>query len=283
MGNGESWSQPGLDRDREDSTIETYDLLDEPRLVEETGAALRVAQIARPVLADLGFRLVRVKLSAQAGLTVQIMAERPDGSMNVKDCEAVSAALSPALDVEDPVKQAYRLEISSPGIDRPLVRVSDFRRALGQEARIEMTRGVDGRKRFRGLIGEVEGDGPSALLRFTRTDAKPDEAVAAALTLGDVAEAKLILTDALIRQSLRAAKAPRAEEAAADPDDPAFGSLASPARPPRGPGRFAAAKEAKAKPLLPAGVKSKFSRAKFTNGKPGGAPAPRGPQRPSAK
>ncbi len=268
------------ERDLETRNLEAQDLLDEPRLVEETGAALRVAQIARPVLADLGFRLVRVKLSAQAGTTVQIMAERPDGSMNVKDCETVSEALSPVLDVEDPVKQAYRLEISSPGIDRPLVRVSDFRRALGQEARVEMTRGVDGRKRFRGIIGAVEGDGPSALLRFTRTDAKPDEAVAAALSLGDLAEAKLILTEALIRRSLRAAKATLAEGTDAEPEGAL--SEASQARPPRGPGRFAA-KEAKAKPVLPAGVKSKFSRAKFTNGKPGGAPAPRGPQRPSAK
>ena len=99
--------------------------------------ARRGARIAAPVLRDLGFRLVRVKLTAQEGATLQIMAERPDGTLVVDDCEAISEALSPVLDVEDPVKQPYRLEISSPGIDRPLMRVSDFRRAVGFEVKIE--------------------------------------------------------------------------------------------------------------------------------------------------
>lgn len=257
-------------------------MLDEPRFVEETGVAARIAQIARPVLADLGYRLVRVKLSAQAGTTVQIMAERPDGSMDVNDCEIASAALSPALDVEDPVKQAYRLEISSPGIDRPLVRASDFRRALGQEARVELARGIDGRKRFRGFIGAVEGGGSQAVVAFARNDAKPDEAVEVKLPLSDVAEAKLVLTEALIRQSLRAAKA--VSEADGETDAGADSS-SEPERPARGPGRFAARKEAKAKPVLPAGVKSEFKQNKFMNVKPGKAPerAPGGPRRPSAK
>ena len=127
------------------------DLIDEPRLSEESGATLAVARIAAPVLRDLGYRLVRVKLSAQEGTTLQIMAERPDGTLGVDDCEAISEALSPVLDVEDPVKQAYRLEISSPGIDRPLMRVSDFRRAVGFEAKVELHALMDGRKRFRGL------------------------------------------------------------------------------------------------------------------------------------
>lgn len=285
--NGRGWDRLGLDHDKKDAPIETQDLLGEPRFVEETGVALRVAQIARPVLADLGYRLVRVKLSAQAGMTVQIMAERPDGSMNVNDCETVSAALSPVLDVEDPVKQAYRLEISSPGIDRPLVRASDFRRALAQEARVELTRGIDGRKRFRGFIGEVEGDGRAAVVRFQRADAKPDEAVEVALPLYDIAEAKLVLTEALIRRSLRAAKATLAGESERedDADEAAANSDATQTRPLRGPGRFAAAKGAKAKPFLPAGVKSKFSQAKLTNAKSvrAEAAAPRGPQRPSTK
>ena len=107
------------------------DLLDEPRLIVETGVAARVATIAAPVLRDLDLRLVRVKISSTDGTTVQIMAEHPDGTMNVSDCEAASMALSPVLDVEDPVTQAYRLEMSSPGIDRPLVRLSDFSRATG--------------------------------------------------------------------------------------------------------------------------------------------------------
>ena len=108
--------------------------LDEPRLVAETGVAARVAAIASPVLEQLGLRLVRVRLLAQNGQTLQIMAERPDGTMTVDDCEAASQALSPELDVADPIAGEYRLEISSPGIDRPLVRVSDLRRAVGHEA-----------------------------------------------------------------------------------------------------------------------------------------------------
>ena len=177
--------------DRDGNAMETQGVfnelrLDEPRLIEETGVAARVAQLAQPVLAGLGYRLIRVKLSAQAGMTVQIMAERPDGLMNVKDCEIVSAALSPVLDAEDPVKSAYRLEISSPGIDRPLVRVSDFRRALAQEARIELNTGIGGRKRFRGRIGKVEGEGKNAVVMLDRGDAKPGEDATAVLPLKDL-------------------------------------------------------------------------------------------------
>jgi ribosome maturation factor RimP len=218
--------------DHQNTIMEAQESLDEPRLIEETGLAARVARIAQPVLAGLGYRLVRVKLSAQAGTTVQIMAERPDGSMNIDDCEIVNAALSPVLDVEEPVKTAYRLEISSPGLDRPLVRVSDFRRALAQEARIEMNGLIGGRKRFRGLIGTVEGEGKNALVALDRDDAKPGEAARAMLPLHDIAEARLVLTEALIRQSLRAAKAepdPVADEAEA----------VEPVEARRGPGRFA--------------------------------------------
>src|SRR5215204_3034088 len=128
------------------------------RLITETGVAARVATVAAPVIRDLGFRLVRVKVSAQNGCTVQIMAEREDGTMSVEDCEAVSRALSPVLDLEDPVERAYNLEISSPGIDRPLVRKQDFERWSGYEAKIEMAVPVAGRKRFRGVIRGVDGD-----------------------------------------------------------------------------------------------------------------------------
>ncbi|MGC1109379.1 MAG: ribosome maturation factor RimP, partial [Methylovirgula sp.] len=140
--------------------------LTEPRFTIETGVAARIAEIAAPVLADLGYRLVRVKLSGRDGATVQIMAERPDGSMSVDDCEAVSQALSPVLDVEDPIEGGYRLEISSPGIDRPLVRVSDFDRARGHEVRIEMAAAIDGRKRFRGTIEAREGEGGDARVQL---------------------------------------------------------------------------------------------------------------------
>src|SRR6266542_5007516 len=110
----------------------------EPRLVGETGLAARVAAIAEPVLAGLGFRIVRVRVSGMSGMTVQIMAERPDRAMSVEDCETISRALSPVLDVEDLIDRAYRLEISSPGIDRPLVRRSDFERFAGHVVKVEM-------------------------------------------------------------------------------------------------------------------------------------------------
>ena len=114
------------------------DLLAEPRLVVEPGAAARVSAVAGPVLQGMGYRLVRIKISGEAGCTVQIMAERPDGSMQIEDCEAISKALSPVLDIADPIERAYRLEISSPGIDRPLVRRSDFERYAGHLVKIEM-------------------------------------------------------------------------------------------------------------------------------------------------
>ena len=182
------------------------DGLDEPRLIEGSGAALRIARIAGPVLRDLGLRLVRVKISAAGGATVQIMAERPDGSMTIDDCERASSALSPVFDVEDIMTQAYRLEVSSPGIDRPLVRRSDFERAVGHEARIELTEGVEGRKRFRGRIeGVVQGaDGPSARLLIVADD-RSESLIE--LPLGRIGEARLVLTDDLIRAALRREKA----------------------------------------------------------------------------
>src|SRR3954454_6536021 len=134
------------------------DLLAEPRLVVEPGAAARVSAIAGPVLRGMGYRLGRVKIYGDFGCTVQIMAERPDGTMLIDDCEAISKALSPVLDVADPIERAYRLEISSPGIDRPLVRRSDFESHAGHLVKIEMAVAADGRKRFRGLLGRIEGD-----------------------------------------------------------------------------------------------------------------------------
>jgi ribosome maturation factor RimP len=186
--------------------------LDEPRLLSDGGGARRIAAIVAPVLRDLGFRLVRVKISAADGSTVQIMAERPDGSMTVEDCEQASIALSPVLDLEDPMSQAYRLEISSPGIDRPLVRVSDFQRAIGHEARIEMAVPVGTRKRFRGLIEGVEGVGSQAIVRL-RPAAKDDGAAQLAdLPIKDMDEARLVLTEELIRATLRREKAAKREQ-----------------------------------------------------------------------
>ncbi len=187
-----------------------------------------MARIAEPVLRDLGFRLVRVKLSLSGTSILQIMAERPDGTLSVDDCEAISEALSPVLDVEDPVKAAeYRLEISSPGIDRPLVRASDFRRAIGQEAKLETTALVEGRKRFRGRIDGLDEQGAGPVLTFTRSDLKPGESATVRVPLADVADGRLILTDDLIRETLRAAKAAR--EAAGEPDEGEEDAAAPPA------------------------------------------------------
>jgi ribosome maturation factor RimP len=174
---------------------------DEPRLIIESGRAARVAALAEPVLASLGFRLVRVRISAYAGATVQIMAERPDGSLTIDDCETVSRALSPVLDVTDPIEGSYRLEISSPGIDRPLVRHSDFDRYAGQVAQVEMAVPIDGRKRFRGeLLGTAD---EFARIRY---DAAANESAEALLRIDDMMDAKLVLTDTLIAQALRKSK-----------------------------------------------------------------------------
>ena len=134
-----------------------FDLLAEPRLVVEPGVAARVSAVAGPVLQGMGYRLVRIKISGEFGCTVQIMAERPDGTMLIEDCEAISRALSPVLDVADPIEKAYRLEISSPGIDRPLVRRSDFERYAGHLVKIDMAVAHQGRKRFRGKLERRRG------------------------------------------------------------------------------------------------------------------------------
>jgi ribosome maturation factor RimP len=183
------------------------DLLAEPRLVVEPGVAARVSAVAGPVLQGMGYRLVRIKISGESGCTVQIMAERPDGTMQIEDCEAISKALSPVLDVADPVDRAYRLEISSPGIDRPLVRRSDFERYAGYLVKIEMAVAHDGRKRFRGTLGSVEGDA----VRLHREDTRAGENADVVLVLEDIAEARLVLTDELIAESMRRGKAAERE------------------------------------------------------------------------
>ena len=176
--------------------------LHEPRFIQDSGQASRVANLIEPVLNDLGFRLVQVKISATGGNTLQIMAERPDGFINIEDCEAISEAVSPILDLEDPITAEYRLEVSSPGIDRPLVRASDLRRALGHEARIEMAVLVGNRKRFRGLIQAVE---PECLV-LEKLEVKEGEDPLMRLNLADIGEGRLVLTDALIRTSLKSGK-----------------------------------------------------------------------------
>lgn len=176
----------------------------EPRLIVEPGVGARVSHIAEPVIAQLGYRLVRIKVSATDGTTIQIMAERPDGSMTVEDCETISRALSPVFDVDEPIDGAYRLEISSPGIDRPLVRKSDFERFAGHLVKIEMEVPFEGRKRFRGILAGVDGD-RTKLKLDTATEGA--EAAEITLPIPDMGEAKLVLTDELVTQALRAEKA----------------------------------------------------------------------------
>ncbi len=163
------------------------------RLARETGPAQRVVALAEPVLGDLGFRLVRVKMT---GSTLQIMAERPDGTFAIEDCEAVSRAMSPLLDVEDVISARYHLEVSSPGIDRPLVRPADFESWAGHEAKIEMAVPVAGRKRFKGkLEGYTQGE---VRLFIENPEGASKEPVLIGVPFADIGEAKLVLTDELI-------------------------------------------------------------------------------------
>ena len=181
----------------------------EPRIVTESGLEARIAHIIEPVIAGLGYRLVRVKVSSLNGTTLQIMAERPDGTMNVEGCERLSRDLSPALDAEDPIDRAYHLEVSSPGIDRPLVRRSDFERWAGHLAKIELERSLDGRKRFRGRLGGLD----ESTVGLELADA-PEGTPPLRLALDDIGEARLVLTDDLVRETLRREKRrPREQEA----------------------------------------------------------------------
>jgi ribosome maturation factor RimP len=168
------------------------------RIIRESGIEARIAAIILPLLRGIGFRLVRVRLSGQNGLTLQIMAERNDGTMTVEDCEEVSRAVSPVLDVEDPIEKAYHLEVSSPGIDRPLVRRSDFATWLGHLVKMETSTLVAERKRFKGRITEVDEEGILVLRDVPAYGEEPSVRV----PFDTIAEARLILTDDLIRDAL---------------------------------------------------------------------------------
>ncbi len=193
-------------------TAETDD-----RIIRETGTDARVAGIVVPAIAPLGYRLVRVRLMGQNGLTLQIMAERLDGTMTVEDCEAVSRAISPALDETDPIEKAYHLEVSSPGIDRPLVRVSDFSAWAGHLAKIETSIMVDGRKRFRGRLGEADESG----VTIERDAPAYGEAPTVQVPFEAIAEARLVLTDDLIREALSKDKKARQAARRGDADEDA--------------------------------------------------------------
>jgi ribosome maturation factor RimP len=169
-----------------------------PRVILEQGMAARVAQIIEPAIMGLGYQLVRVKISSANGCTMQIMAERTDGTMGIEDCEAVSRAISPVLDVDDPMTQAYHLEISSPGIDRPLVRIIDFERWATHDTKVELAVPVNGRKRYRGII---HASGEASLI-LTRDDPKEGEEANVEIPYANIGDARLVLTDRLIDTAL---------------------------------------------------------------------------------
>jgi len=189
-------------------------LENEARIVTETGLDARVAAIVEPIIEGLGYRLVRVKLSTRNGQTLQVMVERADGTMTVEDCGEVSRNISPALDVEDPISGAYHLEVSSPGIDRPLVRRADFVRWAGHEAKIELSAPIEGRKRFRGILIGLDGDATGVKLEDAPEGA-PDRVW---LPLDAISDARLVMTDALIAETLRDAKRQRPDDDIDDND-----------------------------------------------------------------
>ena len=170
-------------------------------LVAKTAMDRRLADIVQPVIEGLGFELVRIRLMGGATRILQIMADKPEGGIEVDQCGDISTAVSAVLDVEDPIEENYVLEVSSPGIDRPLTRLKDFEMWKGWEARIETTELIDGRRRFKGTLGGVEGE--EVLIEIE--DGK--ETVTIGLQFDWLSDAKLILTDELISEMLRQKKA----------------------------------------------------------------------------
>ena len=166
-------------------------------LIAKAAIDRRMAEIITPVIEDLGYELVRVRLMSGKESTLQIMADRPQGGIEVDDCAKISHALGAALDVEDPILEAYTLEVSSPGIDRPLTRLKDFEMFEGYEAKIETDELIDGRRRFKGALAGVEGD--EVLINV-------DEGTIG-LQFDWLSDAKLVLTDDLIKEMLRQRKA----------------------------------------------------------------------------
>ncbi|MDP0927101.1 ribosome maturation factor RimP [Paracoccus onubensis] len=169
-------------------------------LIAKTAIDRRLAEIIAPVIEDLGFELIRVRLQGGKQATLQIMADRPEGGINVDDCGDISVAVSATLDVEDPLEEAYHLEVSSPGIDRPLTRLKDFETFQGYEVRLETNQPIDGRKRWKGELAGVEGD--EVLLNID----VDGEIQTIGLHLDWLSDAKLVLSDDLIREMLRQKK-----------------------------------------------------------------------------
>jgi ribosome maturation factor RimP len=169
-------------------------------LIAKTAMDRRLADIIIPVIEGLGFELVRIRLMGGQTRTLQIMADRPDGGIEVDECGEISTAVSAVLDVEDPIEENYILEVSSPGIDRPLTRLKDFEAWKGWEARLETTELIDGRRRFKGMLAGVEGD--EVLIEIE----EGKETLTIGLQFDWLSDAKLILTDDLIAEMLRQKK-----------------------------------------------------------------------------
>lgn len=176
--------------------------MNQKRYINETGQEQRIAAIVEPVALALGLLLVRVKITPENGCTLQIMAEDNQGHFTVAQCQSLSQELSPLLDAEEPIESAYHLEVSSPGIDRPLVRQRDFLRWIGHEARIELADMLNGRKRFRGLIKAANETHVTITLPDVPKGANADFD----LPLASLANAKLILTDRLLDEAAQAQK-----------------------------------------------------------------------------
>ncbi|MGI9524825.1 MAG: ribosome maturation factor RimP [Hyphomicrobiaceae bacterium] len=177
-------------------------VVSQDRFLKESGIAGAIADLVAPTLGDLGFRLVCVQIMGrERSQTVQIMAERPDGTISIDDCETISRQLSPLLDAFDVVPGSYRLEISSPGIDRPLVRASDFEDWAGYEAKVELSEPIDGRKRFRGVL---EGFDEQEVRLEVVLDQVGRQVLGLPVEMID--SARLVLTDELVRESLRRSK-----------------------------------------------------------------------------
>ena len=170
-------------------------------LIAKAAIDRRLAEIISPVIEDLGYELVRIRLMSGKTTTLQIMADKADGGIEVDDCAEISNAVSAVMDVEDPILDAYTLEVSSPGSDRPLTRLKDFDMFEGYEAKVETTELIDGRRRFKGVLAGVEGD--EVLINL----AEGGEEVTIGLQFDWLSDAKLVLTDELIKEMLRQRKA----------------------------------------------------------------------------
>ncbi len=173
-------------------------------LIAKAAIDRRLAEMITPVIEDLGYELVRVRLMSGKETTLQIMADKPDGGIEVDDCAAISTAVSATLDVEDPILDAYTLEVSSPGIDRPLTRLKDFDMFEGYDAKLETDELIDGRRRFKGVLAGVEGD---EVLINVPAGGKAEDEITVGLKFEWLSDAKLVLTDELIKEMLRQRKA----------------------------------------------------------------------------